>query len=81
MIELSAEQQQALTTPQGRPLKLLNPATNQTFVLLPTDEYDRLRHSDYDDSPWTDEEMDLLAAEDADGLGWKGMEVYQDGKP
>jgi hypothetical protein len=27
-------------------------------------------------SPWTDEEMDLLAAEDGDSLGWEGMDVY-----
>lgn len=33
---------------------------------------------EYDDSPWTDEEMDMLAAEDADYLGWEGMEAYQD---
>jgi hypothetical protein len=25
--------------------------------------------------------MELLAAEDADSLGWKGMEVYQDEEP
>ena len=31
-----------------------------------------------DDSPWSDEEMDMLAAEDADRLGWDGMDVYQD---
>jgi len=24
-------------------------------------------------------EMDLLASEDADALGWEGMEAYQDG--
>ncbi len=34
----------------------------------------------YDDSPWTDEEMDLLAIEDADALDWEGREVYQDGE-
>jgi hypothetical protein len=34
---------------------------------------------DYDDGPWTDEEMDLLAAENADMLGWDGMDGYQDG--
>ena len=33
---------------------------------------------EYDDSPWTDDEMDRLAAEDADGLGWEEMEAYQD---
>jgi hypothetical protein len=35
----------------------------------------------YDDSPWTDEEMNLLAAEDANTLGWEGMEAYQDETP
>ena len=29
-------------------------------------------------SPWTDEEMDLLATADADSLGWEGMEAYQE---
>jgi hypothetical protein len=34
--------------------------------------------SNLDSSPWTDEEMDLLAAEDGERLGWDGLEVYQD---
>ena len=32
----------------------------------------------YDDSPWTEEGMSLLAAPDSDVLGWEGMEAYQD---
>ncbi len=47
-------------------------------VILRADVFERLRALRYDDSPWTDEEMDLLAAEDADALGWEGMEAYQD---
>jgi len=47
-------------------------------VLVRADVYERLRGPSYDDSPWTDEEMDLLAAEDADSLGWEDMDVYQD---
>jgi hypothetical protein len=47
------------------------------LVVLRADVFDRLRDLLYDDSPWTDEEMDLLAAEDADALGWEGMEAYQ----
>jgi hypothetical protein len=35
-------------------------------------------HEEYDDAPWTNDEMDLLAAEDADFLGWEGMEAYQE---
>jgi hypothetical protein len=48
------------------------------LVVLRADIFERLRDSLYDDSPWSDEEMDLLAAEDADALGWEGMEPYQD---
>lgn len=49
------------------------------IVVLRADLFERLRGLLYDDSPWTDEEMDLLATEDADALGWEGMEAYQDG--
>jgi hypothetical protein len=48
------------------------------LVVLRADLFERLRHALYDDSGWTDEEMDLLAAENADALGWEGMEGYQD---
>ena len=41
--------------------------------------FERLRGLPHDDGSWTDDEMDLLAAEDADALGWEGMEVYQGG--
>jgi hypothetical protein len=61
MIELSAEQRQAIEQHMGQPLRLVDPASQQTFVLLPSDVYDRL--TGYDDEPWTDEERDALAAE------------------
>lgn len=48
------------------------------LVVVRADVFDRLRQALYDDTPWTDEEMDLLASEDADALGWEGMEGYQD---
>ena len=47
------------------------------LVILRADIFERLRSSLYDDSPWSNEEMDALAAEDADRLGWEGMEAYQ----
>lgn len=50
-------------------------------VVMRADLFERLRRSGYDDGSWTDEEMDLLAAEDADALGWDGMEAYQDTQP
>jgi hypothetical protein len=48
------------------------------LIVLRADVFERLRGLLYDDSSWSDEEMDLLAAEDADALGWEGMEAYQD---
>lgn len=78
MIELNEELRQVLQANPGEPVRLVDPATQKAFVLLSAEEYDRLIEGLYDDSPWTDEEMDLLAAEQADSLGWEGMDVYQD---
>jgi hypothetical protein len=49
-----------------------------SLVVLRADVYERLRALVYDDGPWTDEEMAMLALEDANSLGWEGMEAYQD---
>jgi hypothetical protein len=35
----------------------------ETFVLLRVAEYERLREQEYDDSPWTREELEALAWE------------------
>ena len=80
MIELNEELRQVVQANHGEPVRLVDPATQKAFVLLSAEEYDRLVEGMYDDSPWTDEEMDLLAAEQADSLGWEGMDVYQDPK-
>ena len=61
MIELTEEQRQAVHEHPGQPLPMVDPATQQTFMLIRRDLYDRL--TEYDDSPWTDEEMDALASE------------------
>jgi hypothetical protein len=76
MIELTEQQVQSLETPQAIPARVVNPKTQQRFVLLPEEEYERL--SRYDTDPWTDEERDLLRAEAVEALGWEGMEAYQD---
>ena len=78
MIELNDELHKAVLASGGQPLRLVDPATQEAFVLLREDDFQRLNQLRYDTSPWNDEEMDLLAAEDADSLGWQGMEAYQD---
>ena len=63
MIELTEEQVQALENLEATPPRLVNPRTNETFVLLRVDEYERLKEEEYDDSPWTREELEALAWE------------------
>ena len=62
MIELTEEQVQALAQPESSPPRVVNPRTKETFVLLRVDEYERLKE-EYDDSPWTREELQALAWE------------------
>ena len=81
MIELTEPQVQAVEQPAAKPVRVVNPRTQETFVLLRLEEYERLSRGDYDDSPWTDEERDLLRAEAVEALGWAGMEAYQDNQP
>jgi hypothetical protein len=76
MIELTQQQAQQLSKVHKAPPRVVNPVTQEAFVLLRAEEYERLL--EYDASPWTEEEMDMLAAEAADLLGWEGMEAYQD---
>ncbi len=62
MIELTERQMQALEHPEDSPPRLVNPRTRETFVLLRVEEYERLKE-EYDDSPWTREELQALAWE------------------
>jgi hypothetical protein len=77
-IELTEQQVRSLETQQEKPPQFVHPRTREEFVLLRKDEYERLKDWEYDTGTWTDEEMDLLAAEDADSLGWEGMDAYED---
>ncbi len=78
MIELTEQQMQALENPEAAPLHLVNPRTKETFVLLRVDEYERLKEDEYDDSPWTSEELQSLAWEAGKPLGWEDMDEYDD---
>jgi PHD/YefM family antitoxin component YafN of YafNO toxin-antitoxin module len=63
MIELTEQQIKALEHADAVPPRLVNPQTKETFVLLRVDEYERLKEDEYDDSPWTREELQALAWE------------------
>lgn len=78
MIELTEQQAQALENAEARPPRVVNPRTHETFVLLRIEEYERLKEEEYDDSPWTREELEALAWETAERAGWEEWEEYDD---
>jgi hypothetical protein len=60
MIELTPQQRRELVDSETT---VINPETKQVYVLVLKEQYERVKELLYDDSTWTDEEMDLLAAE------------------
>ena len=50
MIELTEQQSQALEHPESIPPRVVKARTNETFILLRLDEYQRLKE-EYDDNP------------------------------
>jgi alpha-D-ribose 1-methylphosphonate 5-phosphate C-P lyase len=70
MIELTEQQMHALQNPDAIPPRFANPRTKETFVLLRVDEYERLKLDQYDDSPWTREELQALAWERVKHQEW-----------
>ena len=70
MIELTEQQVQALEQADATPPYVVNPRTKETFVLLRIEEYERLREEEYDDSPWTREELQALAWERLEHEDW-----------
>jgi PHD/YefM family antitoxin component YafN of YafNO toxin-antitoxin module len=70
MIELTEQQVQALQQAEATPPRVVNPRTKEAFVLLRLEEYERLKEDDYDDSPWTREELQALAWERVKHEDW-----------
>jgi PHD/YefM family antitoxin component YafN of YafNO toxin-antitoxin module len=70
MIELTQQQVEALKNSETTPPRLVNPQTREAYVLLRADEYDRLTEEEYDDSPWTREELQALAWERVKHQDW-----------
>ncbi len=78
MIELTEPQVAALENSEGIPLRLTNPRTKGTYVLVPEGEAERLKGDEYDDTPWTKEELQALAWEAGRGAGWEDMDEYDE---
>ena len=70
MIELTEQQVQPLENSETTPPRLVNPRTKEVFVLLRVDDFERLKEDEYDDSPWTREELQALALERIKDEDW-----------
>jgi hypothetical protein len=74
MLELTSSQiEEMRTVSHEEPLRITNPQTNETFVLLRDDEYKRLKAEEdkIDYSPWTQEERNAITLPTLEKLGWK----------
>ena len=78
MIELTEQQMNALENPEETPLRMVNPRTGETFVLLREAEFGRPSEEEYDDSPWTREERHALAWQAGRHAGWEDMDEYDE---
>ena len=76
MIELTQQQMGAITFAGKTPPVVVDPMTRTAYVLLRQDIYQRLTDAEYDDSPWTDAERELLAWEAGKHAGWEDMDDY-----
>ena len=83
MIELTPELRQAVQEHPNEPTRLLDPVTQQTFVLVRAEVYDRLRGLLYDDSEFAIHQAYALMDEVAAKAGWDdpAMDIYNDFAP
>ena len=67
MIELSEEQRRELNEPEP---VAVDPSTNEEYVLVRKNIYDRIKGVLCDDGEWTHDELRLLLARSAEANGW-----------
>lgn len=79
---LTNEQQQAIHAAGDGPVSLVDPTTNQSYVLLRADLYDRFKAL-FEDDPVTDDERRFHLQQCGRRAGWEdpAMDVYDDLDP
>jgi hypothetical protein len=78
MIEMNEQLREAVHASPNEPVRLVDPTTNEAFVLVRAAEYERMKQPTYDESDWTDAERAALAAEAGRAIGWDEMDDYDD---
>jgi len=77
-MELTQEQLRKVREANGDAIVLTDPETQQEYVLIRAEVYERLKRLVYDDTPQTDEEKRQQLAESGKRAGWDDpeMDVY-----
>jgi PHD/YefM family antitoxin component YafN of YafNO toxin-antitoxin module len=80
MLEFTTSQIEEIESRTDEPLRIVNPQTNESFVLLRAEEYQRLKaeEEEIDDSPWTEEERLATVWAAGESIGWNDMNEYDD---
>jgi hypothetical protein len=81
MVELNESLQQALAAQPDEPLRLVDPRTRETYVLVRADVYERLKGLDYDDSDFAIKDAYPLMDEVASREGWNDPEMDSYNEP
>lgn len=78
MIIITKELRQAIRRSRGKPVRLADPDTNDQYVLVRAEVYDRFKDLVYDDSPLTNDEKQHLLLKVGLRAGWDDpeMDVY-----
>ena len=76
MIQLTQDQRHAIAGAESS--VMLDPETNQSYVLVRKEVFDRIKGLLYDDSEWTTAEQLRLLADSGTRAGWDApeMDVY-----
>lgn len=74
IVQLTAEQAQALRDNDQRPTPVIDPATQARYMLISQDRYDRLR-SVLEDEPFTPAEQRQLLQDLGRRAGWNDEEM------
>ena len=73
MIELTEEQRQALADCHEQPPTIIDPATRTTYVLLRSEDFERLRNDDEED----DSKLVATLLADLDPEDWEDASAYE----
>ena len=82
MLKLTNEQWQALDQENGHPLRLVHPTTNESFVLISAEQYEKLKAL-FEQDEMTDNEKKFLLQQAGQRAGWgePEMDAYDDLDP